>query len=86
MKERVGNEYEAIITGMNNSNMFVTLLKYPITGVVRFSNIAGDYYVVDEERMIATGKKKKQQFKLAQKVNIIVSAVTDDIYFDLISK
>lgn len=25
MKERIGNDYEAIITGMNNSNMFVTL-------------------------------------------------------------
>ena len=84
MKDRIGNEYEAIITGMNNSNMFVTLIKYPITGVVKLSNIPGDYYVVDEEKMIATGKKKKQKFKLAQKVNIKVSAVTDDIYFDLI--
>lgn len=84
MKDRVGNEYEAIVTGMNSSNMFVTLLKYPITGVVKLSNIPGDFYVVDEEKMIATGKKKKQKFKLAQKVEIKVSAVTDDIYFDLI--
>ena len=86
MKERIGNEYEALITGMNNSNMFVTLVKYPITGVVKLSSISGDYFVVDEERMIVTGKKKKQKFKLAQKVDIKVSAVTDDIYFDILMK
>ena len=84
MKDRIGKEYEAIVTGMNNSNMFVTLLKYPITGVVKLSSIPGDYYVVDDEKMIITGKKKNRQFKLAQKVDIRVSAVTDDIYFDIL--
>ncbi len=84
MKDRIGNEYEAIITGMNNSNMFATLVKYPITGVIKLSNILGDYYVVDEERLIATGKKKKQKFQLAQQVKIRVAAVADDIYFDLL--
>ncbi|MBI9032021.1 VacB/RNase II family 3'-5' exoribonuclease [bacterium] len=84
MKDRIGKEYEALITGMNNSNMFVTLLKYPITGVVKLSSIPGDYFVVDEEKMMITGKKKKKQFKLAQKIDIRVSDVTDDIYFDII--
>ncbi len=84
MKDRIGKEYEAIVSGMNSSNIFVTLAKYPITGVVRLSNIPGDYYVVDDEKMIARGKKKKREFKLAQIVKIRVSAVTDDIYFDLL--
>ncbi len=84
MKERIGKEYEAIISGMNSSNMFLTLSKYPVTGVLKLSNIPGDYYVVDEERLIARGKKKKREFKLAQIVSIKVSAVTDDIYFDII--
>lgn len=84
MKERIGNEYKGIVSGMNSSNIFITLVKYPITGVVRLSSIPGDYYVVDEEKMIASGKKKKRQFKLAQALDIKVSAVTDDIYFDII--
>lgn len=86
MKERIGNQYEAIVSGMNSSNIFVTLEKYPITGIVKLSNIPGDYYVVDDEKMIARGKKKKREFKLAQVVTIRVAAVTDDIYFDLLLK
>ena len=83
MKDRIGQEYEAIITGMNKSNIFATLLQYPITGVIKLSNIPGDFYVLDEEKMIINGKRRKGIFKLAQKIDIRVAAVTDDIYYDI---
>jgi ribonuclease R len=86
MKDRVGNEYKAVITGMNKSNMFASLENYPITGVIRMSNIPGDYYILDEQKMITFGRKSKKQFKLAQVINIQISAVTDDIYFDIIEE
>lgn len=83
MKDRVGMEFEAIITGMNNSNIFATLLQYPITGVIKLSSIPGDYYTFDDQRMFMNGKRRKGVFKLAQKLNIRVAAVTDDIYYEV---
>ena len=86
MKEKIGNEYRAVISGMNNSNMFVTLMDFPITGVLKMSNIQGDYYVYHEERMQITGKRKKKTFRLAQQIDVQLTSVTDDIYFDLIEE
>lgn len=83
MKDRVGMEFEAVITGMNKSNMFATLLQYPITGVIKLSSIPGDYYTFDEQKMFMNGKRRKGVFKLAQKINIRVAAVTDDIYYEV---
>ena len=42
-----------------------------------------DFYVLDEEKMIINGKRRKGIFKLAQKIDIRVAAVTDDIYYDI---
>ncbi len=86
MHDRVGNEYQAVITGMNKSNIFATINDFPVTGVIRMSNIVGDYYILDEERMIIRGRKSKKSFKLAQVINVQVSAVTDDIYLDIVEE
>lgn len=85
MKEKVGEEFNAFISSMNKNNIFVTLDKYPITGVVRMSSIKGDYIQYDEEHMIAYGRKNKNsKYILGQKVKILVTSVTDDIYFSFI--
>ena len=74
MKERLGNEYEAIIVSMITQGMFVEL-ENGIQGFISFESLSGDYYIFDEAIYCAYGVRKGKTFHLGDKVNVICSNV-----------
>ena len=71
MAERIGEEFEGVISGMSSWGMYVELPN-TIEGMVRISSIKDDYYYYDEEKYELVGEATKNVYKLGQKVKIKV--------------
>lgn len=83
MKDRIGDEFTAVVTGMNQAVVFVELDRYPIRGVVRMVEIRNDYFQFNEDSMQMKGKKSGIVFKLGSKLSLTLSKVEEEIIFSL---
>ncbi len=71
MSERIGEEYEGIISSLTNFGIFVQL-ENTIEGLVPFSQMIDDYYQFDEENLQIIGERTKRTYNLGDKVKIEV--------------
>jgi len=85
MKGRIGDTFQAIITSMNNSTIFVELDDIPVKGVIKLKSL-NDYYVFDERNYTVKGRRKGRTFRLCDAIKVIVIGVTDDVYFDIFTQ
>lgn len=86
MSERIGQEFEGIISSVTNFGLFVELPN-TIEGLVHMSSLDDDYYVYDERHLTLIGERTKKMYKLGEAVKIIVSKVdlaSHEVYFDII--
>jgi len=86
MNERIGQEFDGIISSVTNFGLFVELPN-TIEGLVHMSSLDDDYYVFDERHLTLVGERTKKMYKLGEEVRIIVSKVdlaSHEVYFDII--
>ncbi|GCD12788.1 ribonuclease R [Clostridium tagluense] len=86
MNERIGQEFDGIISSVTNFGLFIELPN-TIEGLVHMSSLDDDYYVFDERHLTLVGERTKNIYKLGEEVRIIVSKVdlaSHEVYFDII--
>ncbi|MBX4266489.1 ribonuclease R [Clostridium estertheticum] len=86
MNERVGQEFDGIISSVTNFGLFVELPN-TVEGLVHMTTLDDDYYVFDERHLTLIGERTKKMYKLGEEVRIIVSKVdltSHEVYFDII--
>ena len=71
MQQKIGEEYEGIISSVTQFGVFVEL-ENTVEGLVRFDNLGDEYYEYDENRKILTGKNTRETFKIGDKIRIRV--------------
>lgn len=74
MSTRIGNVYEAIISGVTPFGIFVEL-DNTIEGLVHVSNIEDDYYNFNEKNMTLRGERTGRVFKIGDIVKVKVYKV-----------
>jgi len=74
MKERIGEEYEGLVSSLTHFGMFVQL-ENTIEGLVHFSNMVDDYYYYDEEKYYIIGELTKKTYRIGDTVRIKVLGV-----------
>ncbi|HNX01700.1 MAG TPA: ribonuclease R [Candidatus Cloacimonadota bacterium] len=85
MKKNLGDEFTGIVTGMNNSNVFIQLDQIPISGVLPTSSLkTNGYYFDDQYLRILSGNSESVFLQLVDRVKVQISQVTDDVYLSLI--
>ncbi|MTI46951.1 ribonuclease R [Sporosalibacterium faouarense] len=87
MAERIGKEYEGIISGITHFGMFIEL-DNTIEGLVRISSLVDDYYIYDEENYCFRGERTKNTYRIGDVVRIkVIRADTAkrEIDFELVS-
>ncbi|PJI07628.1 MULTISPECIES: ribonuclease R [Clostridium] len=85
MADRIGEEYDGIISSVTNFGIFVQLPN-TIEGLVHISELTDDYYVYDEKYLSLVGERTKKIYKLGDEVRIRVEKVdldSHEIYFKL---
>ena len=87
MEDKIGEEYEGIVSSITNFGMFVEL-ESTVEGLIRFENMgANEYYIYDESRKTLVGEKTKRIFQIGNKVKIKVieaNKLTRKIAFELV--
>jgi ribonuclease R len=89
MLDKVGQTYDAHITGVVGFGLFVELDEHYVEGLVHITSLPKDYYVFDPKSHQLVGENRGLQFGLNDKVRITVTRVDMDerkIDFELISE
>ncbi|MGG0666211.1 ribonuclease R [Viridibacillus arvi] len=74
MADKIGDEFEGIISSITNFGMFIEL-ENTIEGLVHISNMTDDYYRFDDRQMVMIGERTGRIFRIGDGVEIKVKAV-----------
>jgi ribonuclease R len=74
----VGEEFEGYISSMAKFGLFVTLIEFPLDGLVKVEDLSGDHFIYDEESLTLKGKRTKKVFTVGDRVRIRVAQVSLD--------
>ena len=88
MENKIGEEYEGIISSVTQFGIFVEL-ENTVEGLIRFENLGNEYFIYDEERKRLIGEKTNKTYKIGDKVKIrVISAnkMLRQIDFEIIEK
>ena len=86
MEERIGEEYDAIISSITSFGIFAEL-ENTIEGLIRFENLGDEYFIYNEERKIIIGEITNKTYKIGDKIRIRViraSKELKEIDFELV--
>ena len=75
MKDKVGEEFGASITGVTPTGFRVRLVEYYIEGFVPVSDLTDDYYAYDESSVVLRGRHTKRAFSFGQQLTVRVDRV-----------
>ncbi|MFL5328243.1 MAG: ribonuclease R [Gemmataceae bacterium] len=75
MSTRIGEAFDAVITGVADYGFFAMCSKFPAEGRVHISTLTDDYYVYEESAHTLTGKRTKKRYRLGDTVRVEVVRV-----------
>ena len=70
LQDKVGVEFEGIISGMNDYGVFVELSENKCEGMIRLRSMEDDYYYFDAKHFTVTGSKKGKTYGIGDKVQV----------------
>ncbi|TAL39093.1 MAG: VacB/RNase II family 3'-5' exoribonuclease [Spirochaetes bacterium] len=87
MLDRIGDEFDSVISSVARFGFFVTILERPIEGLVPLRFLTDDFYLVQEDEHTVIGKRLGKRFRLGDKVRVRLVSVemeTMRIDFELV--
>ncbi len=75
MLDKIGDEFEGVITGVTSFGVFVQLQDVFVEGLVHVTALENDYYEHDAPRQRLVGARSKKVFQLAAPLRVRVVAV-----------
>ena len=86
MVEKIGQEYEGVVTGVTNFGVFVQLPETGVDGLVHVTSLHNDYYRFDAGSQALVGERGGRRYGLGDRLLVTVARVdleTRRIDFDL---
>ena len=74
MKDKVGEEFGGVISGISKWGLYIELDENKCEGMVRIRDINDDFYYLDEENYCYIGQRKGKVYKLGDNVRIQVKS------------
>jgi ribonuclease R len=75
MSDKIGEEYDAVISGVTSFGIFVEL-ENTVEGLVHISNMVDDYYIYDNEKKELFGQGSRKVFKIGDEVKVRLEKVS----------
>ena len=72
MENKIGEEYEGIISSVTNFGIFVEL-DNTVEGLIRYEQLGDEYFIYNEERKESIGENSHKIYKIGDKVKIRVA-------------
>lgn len=72
MSERLGEEFEGIISGVTEWGIYVEEVNTKCEGMIKLRDMKDDYYVLDQKNYCVIGERTKKKYSLGDKVKFKV--------------
>jgi ribonuclease R len=89
MKEKIGEVYDGVISGVTAFGFFVELKDIFVEGLVRVTSLHDDYYQYHEKKYCLVGERTHKTFRIGDQIRVRLERVDVErrhIDFGLISK
>ncbi len=89
MQDKIGQEFEGIVAGINEWGMFVQLIENNIEGTVLIRDIEDDFYIFDEDNYCLIGEYTGKRYQVGDRVLVRVARtdlIKRQLDFELIKK
>ncbi len=70
MADKVGEEFDAVISGVSDRGLYVELKETRAEGMVRIRDLGDDYYVYDEKHYRIVGERTKTSYALGDPIRV----------------
>jgi ribonuclease R len=70
LEPRIGEEFDAVISGVSDRGMFVELTETRAEGMISVRNIGDDYFVHDQKRYRLVGERSKKTYALGDPIRV----------------
>ena len=78
MEDKIGMEYEGIVSSVTQFGMFVEL-DNTVEGLVRFENMGDEYFIYDEQNKKLIGERTNRTFCIGDKVKVVVIEASKEL-------
>ncbi len=75
MKDKVGQKFTGVISGVTHFGMFVEISETACEGLIKIKDIPGDFYIFDEDNFCLKGLHRNQKFQIGDKIRVLVRKV-----------
>jgi ribonuclease R len=77
MRDKLGEEFEALITSVSKSGFFVELIDLFIEGLVPVETLTGDRYVYREQQRQWVGERTRRRFRIGDRLRVQLDRVSE---------
>jgi ribonuclease R len=78
LSERLGEELDAVITGVEEFGLFAQGISLPAEGLIHVTSLADDFYHYERKTHTLTGRRSGNAFRLGDRVRVTVARVDVD--------
>jgi len=75
MQDKINQGFDGLISGVTDRGMYVEIIENKCEGMVKVSEIKGDYFTYDEKSHSLVGDRTKKIYQLGDPVRVIVKKV-----------
>ncbi|MDZ7640603.1 MAG: ribonuclease R [Desulfurivibrio sp.] len=75
MADRIGEEFDAVVSGISSFGMFVELVEIMISGAVALTDLTDDYYEVDDKSHRLVGRNSNRIYQIGNPIRVRLSSV-----------
>ena len=77
MKDKVGRDFDAFVTGVASFGVFVTLKDYFVEGLVPVSGLGDDFFVYEEKQHRLRGRSGGKTYRLGDTLQVKLKAIDE---------
>jgi ribonuclease R len=72
---RIGSQFSGKVSGVVRSGLFVEIDEMMAEGFLPYSSFGDDYYIYDEEKHQAIGRRSRKRYRLGDEIEVIIGKV-----------
>jgi ribonuclease R len=78
MQDKVGQEYDGVVSGVTGFGFFVELAEVFVEGLVHISTLGDDFYELRETQHLLRGRRTRRTFRVGDPVRVAVAGASLD--------
>ena len=83
MQGRIGDTFDAVVSGIAQIGFYVTLIDKPIEGMVPLRLLTDDYYLIREDDYAIIGRRLGKRYRIGDRIKVkLVNVEIENMIID----